>query len=101
MIGKAFAAIVGRWQLSLAILGSILVCFGLSYCKGRSDGSAMVEARYAAARLEAVQRARKADAVGQGAADASKGAVEAENAKAREAAKDSADPLKSGLEALR
>ena len=71
---------------------------------GNSRYDAGYEARseeYRQAALEAAQKARKADAVGQGAADASKGAVEAGNAKAREAAQGSDDPLRDGLEALR
>lgn len=50
---------------------------------------------------EAVAQARKADAVGVGAADAVQGAVEAGNDRARDAARGSDDPLRDGLEALR
>lgn len=87
------------WQV-WAVLGILVT----AWVWGNHRYDAGYDARseeYRQAALEAVQKARKADAVGQGAADASKGAVEARNAKAREAAQGSDDPLRDGLEALR
>lgn len=60
MIGKAFGFIIGRWQLSLGILAAFVLCLGLSYCKGRSDGVALEKARWELAAAKAAKRAAKA-----------------------------------------
>lgn len=66
MIGKLFAAVLGRWQLSLGILAAVVLALSLSYCKGRSDGAVIERAKWELAAAKAVEKARKADA---GAAD--------------------------------
>jgi hypothetical protein len=64
------------------------------------QGEAAVEAKYARAAAQAVAQARKADAVGTETAQAGKDATEAGNAKAREAAAASDDPLKAAMDSL-
>jgi hypothetical protein len=63
MIANFFATIMARWQLALGVVAAVVLCLGLSYCKGRADGRALVEAKYARAAAQAVAQARKADAV--------------------------------------
>ena len=101
MIGKLFAAIVGRWQLSLGILAAVVLTLSLSYCKGRSDGAAINEAKHARAAAQAVAQARKADAVAVDTAQSGKAASEAEIERGRDAAAESDDPWGSALEAMR
>lgn len=62
---------------------------------------ANAEAAKARAVAQAIENARKADAVGVGKAQAGKAATEAGNDRARGAARDSDDPLRDGLGALR
>lgn len=102
MIAKAFAAIVGRWQLSLGILAAVLLCLGLAYCKGRDDGRDLERAKRAAVVAEAVSRAREADAAGLETAQAGKAASGAEIERGRDAAaKATDDPWRAATEAMR
>lgn len=101
MIGKAFAAIMGRWQLSLGILAAVVLALSLSYCKGRSDGRALEQAKQAAVVAKAVAQARKADEAGLTTAAAGKAASVAEIERGREAAKDAADPWAAATKAMR
>lgn len=70
---------------------------GIQYDRGYDKRTA----EYETARLEVIEKARKADAVGVSKAQAGKAATEAGNERAREAARDSEDPLRDGLGALR
>lgn len=49
------AWIIGHWQLVLALAGAAVLCLGISYCKGRSDGYDLRIAEEA----EDAERARK------------------------------------------
>lgn len=86
------------WQVWLLL--AVLLAGWLWGNSRYNDGVEDTHAEYARAAAQAVENARKADAAGVGKAEAGKGAVEATNAKARDAAKGSADPLKSGLDAI-
>lgn len=82
---------------------ALLFALAVAWLWGNSrynDGVDDTRAEYARAAAQAVENARKADAAGVGKADAGKTAVEVGNAKAREAARGSADPLKAGLDAI-
>ena len=101
MIGKAFAAIVGRWQLSLGILAAVVLALALSYCKGSSDGRELTEAEYAAARAQAVAQARKADGVARASVERDRARSGAEIERGREAAAGADDPWAAAVEAMR
>lgn len=104
MIWAALTAVRGflaklPWQI-WAVLGAFVIVF-LAYTAGKREGHAQCEAKHAEIAARAVATARKADGEALGTVKGTKDAVEAENAKARDAAKDSEDPLKDGLGALR
>lgn len=86
------------WQVWLVL--AVLLTAWLWGNSRYNDGVEDTHAEYARAAAQAVENARKADAAGVGKAEAGKDAVEASNAKAREAARGSADPLKAGLDAI-
>lgn len=87
---KIYAAIAALWALTLAV----------SYCTGRGDGKDAERAAQARVEAIAAQKARKADEQARQVVDEARAGVAAENERAREAAKDSDDPLRDGLRAL-
>lgn len=103
MIGTYLSAALGiakripREVYYLLGVGLFLWWFaGMQFDRGygkRSD-------EYEAARLEAVQRAREADAEGISTAETVRNGVDAGNDRARDAARDSEDPLRDGLNTL-
>lgn len=101
MIGKAFTLIAARWQVSLAVLAVLLLALGGAYLKGRSDGVKITEAKYAAIAAQALAQARKADEAAHAAVTAGNASVAASNEAAREAARNSDDPLAAALESIR
>ena len=88
---KIYAAIAAVWALSLF----------LARCDAYEDGKRAERAAQAKIEAVAAQKARKADGESRQVVDEAKAGVAAENERAREASKDSADPLKDGLEALK
>ena len=99
-IVKVGTGILGRWKLYAGVLALAVLACGLAYCSGRSDGADRCEAKHAEIARKATEKARGADAAAGKASDATKGAIDAENDAARDAAKGSDDPLRDGLEAL-
>lgn len=87
------------WQiwLVLAVLISAWLWGNHRYVQGRDD----LEAEYAAARAQAVAKARKADGVATETAEAGKALSEAEIERGREAAEGAPDPWKAATEAMR
>lgn len=88
---KLYAAIAAVWALSLF----------LARCDAYEDGKRAERAAQAKIEAIAERKARKADEQAREVVDETKAGVAAENDRAREAAKDSDDPLRDGLEALR
>lgn len=101
MIGKTFAAIIGRWQLSLGILAAVVLALSLSYCKGRSDGREIERAKRAEIVAQAVAQARKADSVARDTVDSDKALSGAEIERGRDAAAKADDPWAAAVEAMR
>lgn len=92
--------IIGRWKLYAAIAGAVALALTVAYCTGRSDGKDAERAAQAKAEAIALEKARKADVEAGQVVDEVKAGVAAENERARDAAKDSDDPLKSAMDAL-
>lgn len=87
------------WQVWLVAAGLLT---GWLYGNHRyGEGVEDTDAKYAVARAKTVEKARSADAVGVDTAQAGKASVEAKSEAAREAARDSDDPLRDAMEALR
>lgn len=84
------------WYIAAAVL-AIWLYGNARYNAGYEKRSA----EYAEMAAKAVIQAREADEVARDTVEASKGAVEAGNDRARDAAKDSDDPLADGLRELR
>jgi len=101
MIGSWIRLVLGNWQIAAGALALLVMCSGLSYCKGRNDGYDLRDAEYAAAARIAAEKARKGDQAARDTVDAVNATVEAENEAARNAAEGSDDPLGDALEALR
>jgi hypothetical protein len=87
------------WQVWLVLAVLIAAWFWGNHQLER--GKALTEAKYAAARAQAVAKARKADGVAVDTAAAGKASIEEGNDRAQEAASNSDDPLRAGLDSLR
>lgn len=98
--GKALG-LLGKVPWQVWLVAAVLLTGFLWGNHRYGEGVEDTEAKYAAARAQAVEKARSADAVGVDAAQAGKASVEVGNEAAREAARGSGDPLRDGLEALR
>lgn len=86
---------------ALGVLLLILVVGGLwLYLSGRSDGKAGEELKQARAATKVVTDARQADEAALGTVEAEKRSADATEARAREAAAGSDDPLRDGLKEL-
>ncbi len=90
-----------RLKIYAAIAGAVVLIVLVARCDAYEDGKRAERAAQAKAEAVAAQKARKADGEARRVVDEAKAGVAAENERAREAAKGSADPLKDGLEALR
>lgn len=101
LLAYIMPAKVAKWAaVGVAVLAFIGVLYGAycwSYDNGRDDERARWEA--AAAKIEAADV--KADAAGTVKAGEVKKGIDDANQRAADAARDSGDPLKSGLDSLR
>lgn len=98
LAARAFLAKL-PWQLWVVL--AVLLTAWLWGNHRYSQGYAASEAKHAETARKAVTKARTADEAARGTVDAEKRSADATEARAREAAAGSDDPLKSGLEALK
>ena len=82
MLMQFATAIIARWQLSLGILGLLVISHTLTYCTGRGDGREAVKLELRAAEVKAGEKAMKAVAKQEAAAAVR---AEAEAVQAKEA----------------
>lgn len=97
-IPERFAKPVAKGVL---IAGAVALIVGAFLVWDHFDDKAAVEADRNASRAEAVSRAREADEGAETAANRTREDIEDGNERAREAARDSDDPLGDGLRSLR
>lgn len=101
------AAAAGRYlsgftfKFWLAVCAALLACLPVTYCKGRADGRAIEREAQATVERKATEEAREADQAAGAVVDAEQDSVATSNARAEEAARQSDDPLKAGLDSIR
>lgn len=85
----------------LAVIAALILSLPVTYCKGRSDGRELEQAKRAEIVAQAIAQARKADSVARDTVDRDKAFSGAEIERGRDAAKDAPDPWKAATEAMR
>jgi hypothetical protein len=101
MIMRIVNAVLSRWQLSLGILAALVLSHTLAYCEGREDGANAEKIKQAVVERKAVEEARKRDEAAGAVVRKEQDDVDAKVQRARDAAQDSSDPLRSFLDSLR
>ena len=61
MIARLFSLALSKWQITLAIIVLLIGSLMIARCNGYEAGVEATEARYAAAREEALRKARESD----------------------------------------
>lgn len=91
----------GKLLAGAAVLLFLIAIAASLYFGGKRDGRASERAKQAEQATQAVTEARKADEAAHATVEAEKAFVDASEARAREAAAQSDDPLRAGLDSLR